>query len=95
MLAIQREEGRVADAERGRTCRWKERKDVVLTIQDVMSDCLDRERVDVVDVDDKATRMKTDNHNGHGNHETTITHSIGCCSVFHAVLEIECDLLLH
>ena len=40
---------------------------------------LDRENVDIVD-DDRATRMQTDNHNGHGNHETTITHSIGCCS---------------
>ena len=40
---------------------------------------LDRDYVDVV-VDDRATRMKTDNHNDHGNRETTITYSIGCCS---------------
>ena len=41
---------------------------------------LDGERVDVV-VDDRAlTRMQTDDHNDHGNRETTITHSIGCCS---------------
>ena len=36
---------------------------------------LDRERVDVV-VDDRATRMQTDNRNL----ETTTTHSTGCCS---------------
>ena len=40
---------------------------------------LDRGHVDIVD-DDRATRIQTDNHNGHGNRETTITHSIGCCS---------------
>ena len=40
---------------------------------------LDRRRVDDV-VADRATRMQTDNHNDHGNRETTITHSIGCCS---------------
>ena len=40
---------------------------------------LDRGRVDVV-VDDRTTRMQTDNHKGHGNHKTTITHSTGCCS---------------
>ena len=32
MQAIQREEGRVADAERGRTCGCRERKDGVLTM---------------------------------------------------------------
>ena len=37
---------------------------------------LDSGRVDVV-VDDRATRTQTDNCNGHGIHETTITHSIG------------------
>ena len=37
---------------------------------------LDRGRVDAV-VDDRATRMQTENHNDHGNRETTITHSIG------------------
>ena len=36
---------------------------------------LDRERVDAV-VDDRATRMQTDNRN----RKTTITHSIVCCS---------------
>ena len=39
MLAIQRGEGRVADEERGRMCRWRERKDVVLImvlIEDVV-----------------------------------------------------------
>ena len=36
---------------------------------------LDRDRVDIV-VNDRATRMQTDNRD----HKTTITHSIGCCS---------------
>ena len=36
-------------------------------------------RVDVVD-DDRATRTQTKNRNGHGNRETTITHSVGCSS---------------
>ena len=40
---------------------------------------LDRGRADIVD-DDRATRMKNDNHNGHDNRETTITHSIRCSS---------------
>ena len=40
---------------------------------------LDREHVDIV-VDDRATRMQTDNFNDHVNHETTITRSIGCYS---------------
>ena len=31
-------------------------------------------------VDDRATRMQIDNHNDHGNRETTTTHSIGCCN---------------
>ena len=30
MQAMQRREGRVGDAERGRTCGWRERKDVLL-----------------------------------------------------------------
>ena len=40
---------------------------------------LDGECVDVV-VDDRATRMQFNNHNGHGNRKTTINHSIGCSS---------------
>ena len=40
---------------------------------------LDREHVDVVVDDIAPTRTQTDIHNGHGNCETTITHSIGCC----------------
>ena len=40
---------------------------------------LGRERVDVV-VDDRTNRMQTDNRNDHDNRETTIMHSIGCCS---------------
>ena len=40
---------------------------------------LDRDRVDVV-VDDRATRMQSNNRNGYGYCETSITHSIGCCS---------------
>ena len=78
MLAIQRGKGRVADAERGRTCGWRERKDLVLTmvlIEGVVSDCLDRERVDVV-VYNRATRMQTANRN----RKTTIKHSIGYSS---------------
>ena len=37
---------------------------------------LDRGCVDIV-VDDRATRMQTDNHNDHGNRKTAIIHSIG------------------
>ena len=40
---------------------------------------LDIGRVDVF-VDDRATRMQTDNRNGHNNRETTIAHSVRCCS---------------
>ena len=52
--AIQREKGRVEDTEREMTCRCRERKDVVLImvlIEDVVLDCIDRERADIV-VDD-------------------------------------------
>ena len=81
MWAIQREEGCVADAEGGRTCGYRDRKDVVLIIvliEDVVLDCLDRERVDVV-VDDRApTRIQTGNRNGHDHPKTTIKHCIGC-----------------
>ena len=51
MRAIQREKGHVADAEMGRTCRYRERKGMVLTmvlIDDVVLDCLDIECVDIV-----------------------------------------------
>ena len=92
MLAIQRREGRVADAERRRACGCTEGKDVQMQRakgrHGVGNDLnsghgvdigLDRGRDDVVD-DDRATRMQTVNHNGHGIRETIITHSIGCCS---------------
>ena len=71
------------NTERGRMLGCRERKEVMLTmvlIEDgVFGNGLDRGHVDIVD-DDRATRMQTDNHNGNGNCETTITHSIKCCS---------------
>ena len=75
MLAIQRGEGRVADAERERACGWREREE-----ERGVDNGLDKERVDVV-VDDRApTRTQTNNRNGHGNPETIIKHCIGCSS---------------
>ena len=60
MQTMQRREGRVADGERGKTCRWREGKDVRmgrdegrgvangLDIRHGVDNGLDRDRVDVV-----------------------------------------------
>ena len=41
---------------------------------------LDRDHAGFVVDDIAPTRTQIDNHNGHGNRETIISHSIECCS---------------
>ena len=78
MQTMQRGEECAGDAERGRT---QTSETAEIRADDVerggcdVGNGLDSGRVDVV-VDDRATRMQTDNLNL----ETTTTHSTGCCS---------------